>query len=58
MKCLSNREIMNLLEDDKARLEFSSNEYIICKTSDSKILRVNKFIKEYGYKPLELEVHY
>lgn len=41
MKCLSNREIMNLLKDDKARLEFSSNEYIICKTSDSKFLIVS-----------------
>lgn len=38
MKCLSNREIMNLLKDDKARLEFSSNDYIVCKTSDSKFL--------------------
>lgn len=41
MKCLSNREIMYLLKDDKSRLEFSSNEYIVCKTSDSKFLIVS-----------------
>lgn len=30
----------------------------ICYCESAKILRVNKFIKEYGYKPLELEFHY
>lgn len=30
----------------------------ICYCESAKILRVNKFIKEYGYKPLELEIHY
>lgn len=31
MKCLSNHTIINLLKDDKARLEYSSNEYIFIK---------------------------
>lgn len=30
----------------------------ICYCESAKILRVNKFIKENGYKPLELEIHY
>ena len=35
MKCLSNHTIINLLKDDKARLEYSSNEYIFIKLEDS-----------------------
>ena len=30
----------------------------ICYCESAKILKVNKFIKEYGYKPLVLEIHY
>ena len=41
MKCFSNHTIINLLKDDKARLEYSSNEYIFIKLEDSNYLLVS-----------------
>lgn len=41
MKCLSYHTIINLLKDDKARLEYSSNEYIFIKLENSDYLVVS-----------------
>lgn len=47
-----------LLLDPVENYCYADSLIAICYCESAKILRVNKFIKEYGYKPLELELHY
>lgn len=47
-----------LLLDPVEKYCYADSLIDICYCESAKILRVNKFIKEYGYKPLELEIHY
>ena len=47
-----------LILDHAENYYYADSLVDICYCESAKILRVNKFIKEYGYKPLELEIHY
>lgn len=51
-------DVCYLLFDDLESYFYADELIDICYFESAKILSVNKFIKENGYSPLELEIHY
>lgn len=51
-------DVCYLLFDDLESYFYADELIDICYSESAKILRVNKFIIENGYSPLDLEIHY